>query len=144
MRWVQLLFPFMLEHPEQQEMFFAGKCYPATPFPDHWVTRGTGAHSDTWDRGEFGLVLARSKGDWRKTPGAEGWCQADKTYMRCPFHYEKTPSCVWVGERRFFHCFGCGKSGGLQELLDALPAEPYRERPPLPPCAEDDGRDIPF
>lgn len=27
----------------------------------------------------------------------------------CPFHDEKTPSCVITEER--FHCFGCGESG---------------------------------
>lgn len=32
----------------------------------------------------------------------------------CPFHKEKTPSCVLYEER--YHCYGCGKNGPLEEL----------------------------
>jgi DNA primase len=29
----------------------------------------------------------------------------------CPFHHEKTPSFYVVGDKGFFHCFGCGAHG---------------------------------
>src|SRR5260370_36434249 len=29
----------------------------------------------------------------------------------CPFHNEKTPSFYVVGDKGFFHCFGCGAHG---------------------------------
>lgn len=34
---------------------------------------------------------------------------------RCPYHQEKTPSCV-VNKDNTFHCFGCGKHGDSIEL----------------------------
>lgn len=38
----------------------------------------------------------------------------------CPFHTEKTGSCM-VSEDDYY-CFGCGKKGSLPELNDALKA----------------------
>ena len=35
----------------------------------------------------------------------------------CPFHKEKTPSFSVHPERRFFHCFGCGKSGHVIDFV---------------------------
>ncbi len=35
----------------------------------------------------------------------------------CPFHTEKTPSFSVHGDRQFFHCFGCGKSGDVFTFL---------------------------
>lgn len=34
----------------------------------------------------------------------------------CPLHDESSPSFFYVEEKRIFHCFGCGKGGGVTEL----------------------------
>ena len=31
----------------------------------------------------------------------------------CPFHSEKTPSCVVHPDEGYFHCFGCGAGGDV-------------------------------
>jgi DNA primase len=31
----------------------------------------------------------------------------------CPFHHEKTPSFTVDPEKKMYHCFGCGKGGGI-------------------------------
>lgn len=36
----------------------------------------------------------------------------------CPFHYEKTPSCMINEEHNKWYCFGCGEGGNLEELND--------------------------
>ena len=35
----------------------------------------------------------------------------------CPFHSEKTPSFSVNTERQIYHCFGCGKSGGVINFI---------------------------
>lgn len=35
----------------------------------------------------------------------------------CPFHGEKTPSFAVSPEKHIFHCFGCGKGGGVVRFL---------------------------
>ncbi len=36
---------------------------------------------------------------------------------RCPFHNEKSPSFHVVPDRKMYHCFGCGKGGGVINFL---------------------------
>lgn len=38
----------------------------------------------------------------------------------CPFHEEKTPSCVYSFEKEEFQCFGCGRRGNKMELASKL------------------------
>lgn len=39
---------------------------------------------------------------------------------RCPFHDEKTPSFVISEDLSKYHCFGCGRSGNVDELVEML------------------------
>lgn len=36
----------------------------------------------------------------------------------CPYHKEKTPSCIVSGD--YYHCFGCGKHGDSKDLIEKL------------------------
>jgi len=36
--------------------------------------------------------------------------------MLCPWHNEKTPSLAISTKESFYHCFGCGKHGHLEEI----------------------------
>jgi DNA primase len=38
----------------------------------------------------------------------------------CPFHEEETPSFTYCLDRDAYKCFGCGKSGTLDELVQEL------------------------
>jgi DNA primase len=35
----------------------------------------------------------------------------------CPFHNEKTPSFHVIPDRKMYHCFGCGKGGGVVNFI---------------------------
>ena len=37
----------------------------------------------------------------------------------CPFHEEKTPSCVIDLNKKTYHCMGCGKKGKLDDFTIA-------------------------
>jgi hypothetical protein len=65
------------------------------------------------------LELSTSRSDWKKSKTSIGWKNKNGAiHILCPFHDEKTPSCViHTRTPKFFHCFGCGKSGGIRELL---------------------------
>ena len=35
----------------------------------------------------------------------------------CPFHNEKTPSFSVSADKQIYHCFGCGKGGGVINFI---------------------------
>ena len=37
--------------------------------------------------------------------------------LLCPFHQEKTPSCVISPEKNLYHCFGCGAAGSVVDWM---------------------------
>lgn len=38
----------------------------------------------------------------------------------CPFHKEKTPSCVYNSEEGLFYCLGCGERGDKDKIVNKL------------------------
>ena len=52
------------------------------------------------------LRLVESQGYQPKKRGTKG-----DTVISCPFHDDKTPSCVISPKKNVFNCFGCGESG---------------------------------
>ena len=45
----------------------------------------------------------------------------------CPFHGEKTPSFAVNPERKIYHCFGCGKGGGVINFIMDIENLSFRE-----------------
>jgi len=45
----------------------------------------------------------------------------------CPFHNEKTPSFSVSQEKQIYHCFGCGKGGGVISFIMAIENLPFVE-----------------
>jgi len=43
----------------------------------------------------------------------------------CPFHSEKTPSFNVNSEKQFYHCFGCGKGGGVINFIMEIENLPF-------------------
>ena len=50
-----------------------------------------------------------------------------EAWAHCPFHHDKTPSFSVNMESGIWHCFGCGESGGLNQLATkiGIPVEGY-------------------
>lgn len=53
------------------------------------------------------LSLVQSQGHQVKKRGPDSYA------CLCPFHQEKTPSCVITPSKALFHCFGCGAGGSI-------------------------------
>ena len=45
----------------------------------------------------------------------------------CPFHHEKTPSFTVDPDKKMYHCFGCGKGGGIIGFLMEMDKLSYPE-----------------
>ncbi len=56
------------------------------------------------------LTLAQSQGHKLKKQGQD-------YALLCPFHAEKTPSCVISPAKNLYHCFGCGAAGSVLDWL---------------------------
>lgn len=57
----------------------------------------------------------------------------DEFLCSCPFHAELNPSFSVNLEKKVYHCFGCGASGGLSKLAAHLGIESGYYRPKLKP-----------
>lgn len=57
------------------------------------------------------LQLAESQGRKLKRQGP------DSLACLCPFHREKTPSCVITPSKNLYHCFGCNAGGSVLDWL---------------------------
>jgi DNA primase catalytic core len=55
--------------------------------------------------------VAQSQGHKLKRQGKDSYV------CLCPFHKEKTPSCVITPSKNLFHCFGCNAGGDVLEWL---------------------------
>lgn len=64
------------------------------------------AEPDALKRSVSLVVLAQSQGHQLKRQGRD-------MALLCPFHEEKTPSCVISPEKNLYHCFGCGAAGSV-------------------------------
>ncbi len=47
--------------------------------------------------------------------------------VRCPFHDDKSPSCVLYPQSFSFHCFGCGEGGDVISLVMKLQGKEFPE-----------------
>lgn len=41
----------------------------------------------------------------------------NRSHCCCPFHEEKTPSCVIYEDQNSFYCYGCGKGGSVIDFI---------------------------
>ncbi|QEK38133.1 DNA primase [Candidatus Cytomitobacter indipagum] len=48
-----------------------------------------------------------------------------KMYISCPFHNEKSPSCIIQDDVNLFHCFGCGASGDMIKFVEKMDNIPF-------------------
>lgn len=46
--------------------------------------------------------------------------QGKDSVVSCPFHEDKTPSCVISPKTNLFNCFGCGAGGSVIDWVLAL------------------------
>ena len=53
--------------------------------------------------------------------------KASNYWRLCPFHNEKTPSFSVSQEKQIYHCFGCGKGGGVISFIMAMENLPFVE-----------------
>ena len=59
----------------------------------------------------------------------------------CPFHHEKTPSFSVNEDKQIFHCFGCGKGGGVYRFLMEMESLSFPEA--VQKLAQQEGMTVP-
>jgi len=59
-------------------------------------------------------------------PTVKAHVTSHRVFVVCPWHEERTPSCVYNVTKNFVYCFGCGRTATRDELIEALTAA---ERP---------------
>ena len=57
---------------------------------------------------------------WWSAIGSGAYLVKPYKKIRCPFHEEKTPSCLVSAASETFHCLGCGRKGYTPELYAAV------------------------
>ncbi|MBV5097628.1 CHC2 zinc finger domain-containing protein, partial [Tenebrionicola larvae] len=57
------------------------------------------------------VTVAESQGHKLKRQGKDSYV------CLCPFHQEKTPSCVITPSKNLYHCFGCGAAGSVLDWV---------------------------
>lgn len=62
-----------------------------------------------WDPAALGLQIVRVSGVEAK--------------LRCPFHFDQTPSAMFNLTNGLFHCFGCGHSANVYQLVKEFGGE---------------------
>lgn len=67
------------------------------------------------------LTMAQSQGHKLKKHGADSYV------CLCPFHDEKTPSCVITPAKGLYHCFGCGAKGSVIDWQMSTTGQGLRE-----------------
>ena len=53
----------------------------------------------------------------------------------CPFHNEKTPSFSVSPDKQIYHCFGCGKGGGVINFIMEIESLSFPEAVEFLPAA---------
>lgn len=76
---------------------------------------------DELKRGLSLLALAQSQGHQFKKHGLGTYA------CLCPFHAEKTPSCVITPSKGLYHCFGCGAKGSIIDWQMQTTGQSLRE-----------------
>lgn len=65
------------------------------------------------------VAVAESQGHTLKRQGKDSYV------CLCPFHREKTPSCIITPSKNLYHCFGCGAAGSVLDWLQRTESLTY-------------------
>lgn len=82
-------------------------------------------------------IASHIKYELSKLPSDEIKAHESYSFVRCPFHMERTPSLrikhsTFALKTGIFKCFGCSKYGGWNELADNLGLERFESRGEFP------------
>ena len=82
-------------------------------------------------------IASHIKSELGKLPSDEVRAHEQYSFVRCPFHMERTPSLrvkhsSYALKTGSYKCFGCAKYGGWNELADALNLERFESKGEFP------------